>query len=188
MTMRRILIIGAIVICLLFGAVWLSALFNADTPEAPARVEFPVATSTGGVPVAGEPGHVTLRDGSLLEVRNFIGNGVTIKDPANEGVYYLAGSSGYCYEDGTCPTAGGEAPYSIVFFSEEGSVVIGLTREPLGEARRRAEEYLMETLGIGEEEMCVLNYYIGTTVHVNETYGSMGNLGFSFCPGAVKLP
>src|SRR5688572_4529375 len=47
-----------------------------------------------------------LQNGDTVTVSDFIRNGVTIEDPANEGVYYLAGSSGVCNSDGTCPAAG----------------------------------------------------------------------------------
>jgi hypothetical protein len=130
---------------------------------------------------------IPTQEGGQVATLNFIDNDITVKDPANEGNYYLAGSSGYCFEDGTCPSAG-DPGFNIVYFSQEGSFAISLNREPLGEVRRDAEQYLRNMLGISETQMCSLNYYISTTVYVNSRYGSMGNLGFSFCPGAVALP
>lgn len=127
-------------------------------------------------------------DGREIAVRHFIGNGVTIEDPANAGAYFLAGSNGVCLEDGSCPRAGTEEGFNIVYFSDDQAFVVALTEEPLGERRRAAEQYLMQMLGLREPEMCLLRYIVGTTVYVNQVYGSIPNLGFSFCPGATQLP
>lgn len=174
---------------LVFAYLWYSGKSRNDTqPPVPAP-GFPLATTTrpdGGM--TNSSMDVAGRDGLTITVRDFVHNGVTIEDPANEDIYYLSGSSGVCLEDGSCPVAGNDRGFNIVYFEADGSFAVSLNEEPLGEQRRRAEQYLMQALGIGEVELCALRYTVGTTVYVNETYGSMGNLGFSFCPGAVKLP
>ncbi|HEY0010815.1 MAG TPA: hypothetical protein VGB97_02780 [Candidatus Paceibacterota bacterium] len=150
-------------------------------------ITFPVATSTDGLS-PGTPIMVASTEGDAIVTRDFINNGVTFEDPANEDWYYLAGDPGYCLSDGSCPQAGEDAGFNIIYIAKQSSFIIGLTTEPLGEVRVRAEKYLMETLGLNREQMCNLSYVLSTPVHVNEVYGSMGNLGFSFCPGSVRLP
>jgi hypothetical protein len=154
------------------------------------RIDFPLVAPSrpdlGGA--AAGSFEITGRDGRSITVRNFIENSITIEDPSNDGIYYLAGSSGVCLEDGTCPTAGQEQGFSTVYFTNDQSFAIAIKEEPLGEKRLAVERFLMQTLGISEEDMCALRYVIGTSPYVNETYGAIDNLGFSFCPGAVKLP
>lgn len=144
---------------------------------------------TGGSSTDGSPlrMRIPLAGGGFVDTLDFIHNDVTIEDPANVGVYYLVGSSGACRPDGSCPSAGGTGEYTILYYSQDHSFVIGLLDEPLGRIRREAERALMDALGLTEEQMCMLNYTIGTTAYVSEAYGGT-NLGFSFCPGAVVLP
>jgi hypothetical protein len=119
-------------------------------------------------------------------VSNFIDNGVTVADPANPTRYLLAGSLGYCTPAGVCGAAS-TTNFTVFFDTEAQSFAISLTAEPIGEARRAAEAFLEQTLGIGPTQMCQLRAYVGTTYWVNELYDDK-NLGFSFCPGATALP
>ena len=185
--MRTKLIIGSVIIVgalLISMSVWFVLKDEPEgEPDSP-EITFPTASSTnsseqGGTGTLGEDG---------IAVNDFINNGVTIEDPSNEGSYYLAGTSGYCYDDGTCASAGEDTGYNIVYYSTDESFAIALNREPLGELRREAERFLKETLGIDEQSMCDLRAYVGTTLYVSEVYGGIGNLGFSFCPGSVALP
>jgi len=130
---------------------------------------------------------LALADGESIEVSDFIHNGITFEDPANEGMYFLAGEVEYCFEDDTCPRTGVD-DFSILFNSQDQSFIVALSEEPLGRVRESAELYLMTALGISQREMCALNYSVGTTVSVNQTYASIDNLRFSFCPGATILP
>jgi hypothetical protein len=84
-------------------------------------------------------------------------------------------------------TAATSTDYNIGYDGVAKSFTIALLKEPLGNSRKEAEQFLMTTLGITQQQMCSLNYYVGTTYFVNESYDS-SNLGFSFCPGAVALP
>lgn len=128
-----------------------------------------------------------LATGERMVVNDFLDNGVTFADPANEGSYYLAGNLEYCLDDGTCPDT--KTPdFSILYLEADQSFSISLNEEPLRESRSKAEQYLMVALSISAQEMCDLTYTLGTTVSVNEVYGSITNLGFSGCPGAVSLP
>lgn len=146
------------------------AVFPESTGLDPAESTAQVLTQTGQV-----------------TVRDFIDNGVTTEDPANPGVYYLAGSSGACDAQGNCPS-GYDAPrFEITYLESEGAFNIALTAEPLGQARREAEQFLMQTLGISQEAMCSLVYFLSTDSYMSASFGGM-HLGFSFCPGAVSLP
>lgn len=116
---------------------------------------------------------VATRDGGTVVTNDFIHNNVTLADPSNEGNYYTPGSA--------------ENGYSIGYRMPAQFFTIALEREPLGETRIAAENFLLSTLGISKNQLCNLNYYIGTDVHTNSFYAGK-NLGFSFCPGAVVLP
>ncbi len=125
--------------------------------------------------------------GGTIVTNDFIHNGVTIPDAANSGRYLLAGNLGYCITDSQKCQAGAVTNFNVFYDSTAGSFTIALLKEPLGQVRLEAEQFLMQTLGITQEDMCRLNYYVGTTAHVNPYYDSK-NLGFSFCPGATVLP
>jgi hypothetical protein len=191
--MKKLLLILLVLILIALGI--LAALFvlrskprSLTTPSQVAPSAFPVASSSPQQQTQQAQTALQLQDGSVIVARNFMNNGTTIEDPANNGTYYLQGSSGACVPDGSCPVAGTQTDFTIVYYSKEHAFVIGLGEEPLGEVRMRAEKYLQQTLGLTNDQMCKLNYSVGTTVYVNATYGTMDNLGFSFCPGAVVLP
>lgn len=126
-------------------------------------------------------------DGTSITVQDFIDNGTAAEDRANPGNYYLAGGNGVCSDNGTCVEGAPATDFAVVYFSEDDSFIISLTQEPLGDARRHAEQFLMQTLGISEASMCALNYYLSTDGYVSTQYAGT-NLGFSFCEGATQLP
>ncbi len=125
--------------------------------------------------------------GSAIVTNDFIHNGVTIPDAANAGRYLLAGNLGYCITNPQKCQAGTTTDFNVLYDSATGSFTIALLKEPLGRVRLEAEQFLIQTLGIAQGDMCRLNYYVGTTSNVNPYYDSK-NLGFSFCPGATVLP
>ena len=127
------------------------------------------------------------RGDTEFEVNDFIQDQITVADVVNTGHYVLAGELGYCLADGTCPKGADTSTFSISFNDEDDTFNIVLLAEPLGEVRREAETHLQNRLGLSNEVMCELNYYIGTPSFVNDSY-SNGNMGFSYCSGAVKLP
>jgi len=157
------------------------------TEEPSGGITFPASGGVSGGGSGTQPLLLTLATGERIPVNNFLANGVTFADPANAGSYYLAGKLEYCLEDGTCPDTN-TPKFSILFFEQGQSFSISLNEEPLKESRLAAETYLMNALGISKQEMCSLSYLLGTTVSVNEMYGSITNLEFSFCEGAVPLP
>ena len=135
--------------------------------------------NTAGITLTNQNGSVTAKD--------FIHNGVTIPDTVNAGKYLLAGNLGYCLSDPQKCQAGLADNFSVYYNSEQQSFIITLTEEPIGQARLGMEKFMLKTLGITEQQMCNLNYIVGVTKYVNSQYVGK-NLGFSFCPGATKLP
>ncbi len=176
--------LSAIVLLVLaLGILWILYTINApNTPVEPGAI-FP----TGDNDSRHARVNVQLTDGGTTSTLDFINNGTTFEDAANPGNYYLAGTSEYCQPDGSCPTAGPSENFTILYYGGDSSFIIGIMTEPLGQVREEAEQYLKEILGITNEEMCKLNYTIGSSAYVNQTYGGE-NLGFSFCPDAVLLP
>lgn len=159
-------------------------------------------TQTGTLPSSGSVSSTTLSTDTVPEtkmvvtsrgtnmpviVNAFLKNGTTVPDVQNPGRYFLAGSVGYCLADGTCPAGAVVDGANVVYDSSQQIFMVALTKEPLADSRSHAEQFLLSTLGITQPELCSLNYYVGTTVGVNEFYAGK-NLGFSFCPGAVQLP
>lgn len=186
--MKRIAIILSVL--LVIGVIGLLAylmLRPEPEPEAPGTTSFPSA-GTGG-----QGGQITqlitvpARSGEPIAVNDFITNGVTEQDPINPSQYYLAGKNALCELESDCYSGAPADDFDVVYFSDEEAFAIGLTAEPLGQARRNAEQFLMQALGISEEEMCALNYFLTTDQGVSEQYAG-ADLAFSFCPGAVPLP
>lgn len=142
---------------------------------------FPVApsvvngsgTSTFGTPASQLTMPLAVSSSTTMMAKDFIHNGVTLADPSNEGNYYLTGAS----TDG----------YAIGFRTPGEFFTIALQQEPLGQTRLAAENFLLGTLGVTQDQLCHLKYYLGTDVHTNSYYAGK-NLGFSFCPGATVLP
>lgn len=127
------------------------------------------------------------QDGSIVAAADFIHNGATITDAANAGRYLLAGNLGFCLSNPQQCQAAPSDNYMVYYNSTPQSFTIELTREPIGRARLDMEQFLFATLGLTEEQLCSLNYYVGVTIYVNSQYTGK-NLGFSFCPGATVLP
>lgn len=120
-------------------------------------------------------------------VTDFIHNGETGVDPQNPGIYYLAGSPGYCLSDGSCPGGAPTTDFNITYDTAHQFFTIALLAEPLGKVRSDVDTFMLKTLGISDTELCTLNYYLGTVNALNDQYAGK-NLGFSFCPNATVLP
>lgn len=166
---------GIIIVSVLWYSLFLPKATPQTTPllgvTLPGSGLVPVATSTTPDPTNQIP--VTIQNGKTISSINFIHNGVTLADSSNEGNYLLTGSV----------TNG----FSIGYRAPADFFTIALEKEPLGEMRIAAENYLLSALGVSKSQLCSLRYYIGTDVHTNSFYAGK-NLGFSFCPGAVALP
>lgn len=157
---------------------------------------LPIATSTTpgsyyppGSTITTAPQTIGIKvvNGGTLIAKDFLNNGETVADTQNQNNYYLAGPLGYCLPDGSCPSGASTTDFTITYNSKSSYFTIALRKEPLGSVRIEAEQFLLARLGITRQGMCNLNYYVGTTYWVNSIYDK-GNLGFSFCPGATKLP
>lgn len=172
---------GLFLLALGFGAYALTTREPASEPAAP--VSFPDAPLVPTVRTIDLP----IRDGGTIAARDFLTSSSTIEDPSNEGTYYLAGRIDHCTEP-SCERTDEDQGFTVLYYAAEGAFAVGLNREPLGEVRRAAEQYLVQALGVAPEELCALNAMVGTTVYVNAAYGSVPNLGFSMCPGATPLP
>jgi len=192
-------IVGTIVIIVLAVVVWFF-FFAAKQPSttgtsAPSgSMQSPVTTPLGGssatsTATAGSGGATLAIPTAMgtIETKDFINNGVTIPDVANPGSYLLAGDLGYCLTNPPACRAGSTTGFNIFYDRTSQSFGIALLVEPIGETRHAAEQFLLQTLGVTESQLCALNYYVGTTAQVNALYDDR-NLGFSFCPGATKLP
>ena len=114
---------------------------------------------------------------NTIVVSDFRKATTTIEDTNNPGRYHLAGGTGLAQV---------EAPYLIVYTESDQSFNISLELEPLADTRRQAEQYLMQNLGITQDDMCWLRYAVLVPYEVNQIYAGK-NLGFSFCPGATQL-
>lgn len=190
--MKRTLIIAlaALLVIGLFATAYVlitAKRSQTTVPDSAAPTSFPSSGSSGVVSNPGSTVNVIGSDGSSIAVQNFVDNGTTIEDSANPGNYYLAGGNGVCTDDGNCIEGAPATDFAIVYFSEDNSFILSLTQEPLGDARRHAEQFLMQTLGISQASMCALNYYLSTDGYVSMQYAGT-NLGFSFCEGATQLP
>jgi hypothetical protein len=150
---------------------------------------FPASTNNAGnsINITGKTIVLATASGQNVETRDFVSNGVTTEDPQNKGSYYLAGSIGYCMPDGTCPHGAEATDFHVVYYKDQNAFIIPLLSEPLGTARKNAEQFMLRTLGVSEQQLCSLNYQVLTTSYISANYAGQ-NLGFSFCPGAVQLP
>ena len=172
--------------------VWIGATHRSATPSQTSTttpITFPTVSGTGESVGTSTQAimSVALNGGGTITTKDFVHNGVTIPDPSNAGWYYLAGEPGYCNPDGSCPHAAQESDFTATYDSTNQFFTISLTQEPLGDARRDAQTFMQNTLGISSENLCRLKYYIGTQNAVNETYSGR-NLGFNGCAGATVLP
>ncbi len=179
-------------------AVWFFATNPSQQPTDPTdSVTLPTsgATADGSITSSTTPTStpgpglmsVKIQGGGTVMTTDFIHNGVTLPDTSNQGQYLLAGDLGYCVMDPQACQAGATTDYNIYYNEVTGTFSIALLKEPLGEVRLAAEQFMMKSLGITQNELCKLNYYVGAPYDVNALYSSK-NLGFSFCPGATVLP
>lgn len=185
-----IILIVVAAVAIIGGMVWYFLAPTAPaTPIGQGGATLPAASSTQTLP--GGSGTQLTRtiygtDGSTVVVNDFIGNGVTLAEPQNPGIYVLQGPTGYC-DTSSCPRAGAATDFRVEYDASSTTFNIALTQEPIGQSRLNAEQFLESTLGLQQQALCGLRYYIGTTIGVNDSYAGE-NLGFSFCPGATKLP
>lgn len=173
--MKKLLLIFALIFVLLLVAIGAWILKGKQTSTQTAATSTPPVTfptATGGDGQVAPVG--------AIQARSFLDDADVAQDPDNPGYYYL----GY-------RTFGAQGvqnpPYLILFIKDTGLFQISLLQEPIGDARKAAEMYLQQKIGLTDDQMCSLDYFVSVPDSVNSRFASM-NLGFSFCPGAVKLP
>jgi hypothetical protein len=188
MSNKTFILLGT-VFFILVVAIGLYLFSQRKTPasEAPVENNF-LQASTSATRAAQKTLTIATKNGNdVLIVKDFIHNGETILDIENPDTYILAGSLGYCLADGTCP-AGAKSEYMNVTYNQtDQSFAISLLQEPLGNARKIAQEFLMSRLGITKLDTCALRAFVGTPYTTNENYSDT-SVGFDGCSDAIPLP
>jgi hypothetical protein len=110
-------------------------------------------------------------------------DGISVRNPAQSTNFTDIGSGVYTSDE---RQLGKEAGFSMSYFSEDGSIAIDISSQPLASYREKASRYLLQELGITEAEACELNVYVGVSYDVDQKLSGT-NLGLSFCPNSVKL-
>jgi hypothetical protein len=175
-----LVILGLIVLSILGAGVYILLQPKQTPPE-----KQPVTLPTSGTSVTPTPSSfatssssllvLTAVDGAKIETRNFLDDPDTWADPVNEGYYQLG------FSNATDPE------FIVTYIESTQYFNIALLKEPLGEVRKHAEQFFLQRLGVSTRDACRLAYTISTNSRVSTLYGGT-SLGFSFCPGATKLP
>lgn len=113
-------------------------------------------------------------DGGAVAVNNFLKDPNTVADPINSGYYDLG-------------SATNTPSFMVTYIASTQYFNIELLQEPIGQSRELAQLYLERVLGISEIDLCRIHYTVSAPSSVSSLYGG-ASLGFSFCPGATKLP
>lgn len=164
--MKKLLIIVIALAAICIGLlVWFLTRPAADVVVQQPPVQFPMGGSGGPNTTGGD---------------SFLQNPDVTADVNNPGNYFIG-------NEPKTDTEVGSQPYVITYTADTKYFNITLTQEPIGKVRQSAELYLMDSLSLSKDQMCALNYGVYTPTFVNSQYAGT-NLGFSFCPGAVKLP
>lgn len=129
---------------------------------------------------------VATRTGGEQTVRDFLADPEVVEDVVNPGQYLLVGRFGYCLADGSCPQAGDEDRFQVVYSALDDYFFITLFQEPLGETRDAAQQFLQQKLNLTADETCSLRYTVFVPREVNE-HVTGEDIGFSNCPGAVQF-
>ena len=181
MNRKAIFALGAVLflLALALGAWALTMALQQEPPEP----ETPAVSDPFGgisIPVAPEsPKAATIadREGNAVPVPDFTGG----LDPlqGTDGTYYLLHGPEYSAEGFT---------FSAQYGERDSSFLVTLLSEPLSSARADAERFLRDELELSDAALCALNTRVVAPADVNEAYAAHGDLGLSFCPGAVPLP
>jgi hypothetical protein len=120
-----------------------------------------------------------MKDGSAHPVRDFLKDADVTADTRNPGIYYLGNTMSTNPRDAQ-PRYIVSYEHSLQFFK------IVLLENPLGDARRDAETYLAQKLGIDSAELCNLSYMVTTPALVSNVFSNL-DLKFSSCQDSVTL-
>jgi hypothetical protein len=147
---------------------------------------------------ASEPGlTIKTADGGSIHTNDFLHNGVTIPDYQNQGIWILAGGFGPGCGSGRKCDAYQSSLFTISYYEKSGPLPsspqgvpmfnVFLIEKPLGKARQEAEQFLLMPLGLPPQQLCRANYLVHTFRELDPNHADGHNLGFSFCPGSVRL-
>ena len=75
--------------------------------------------------------------------------------------------------------------YRLVYLASDGTFLLNIQKLPFEAARQHAEEGLLRTLGIAEEDACRLRVYAAVPRYVDESLAGQ-IFGLSFCGGGVQ--
>jgi hypothetical protein len=180
--------LGVIVVVILFVIGLKFTAPSGSLPQAPQATTTPEQaggnTSTselnaGPFPGAPSSGNNSQSTTGTIGAKDIMQDPDLVKDSVNAGLYHL----GYHLTPSSTTTP----PYTIGYISSTHYFNISLLQEPIGSTREAMQAYLVAHLGLSEDQMCNLDYMVSVPASTNEEF-SGENLGFSFCPGAVKLP
>lgn len=185
--------IVAVVAVLFAGGAWAYFSLRTPAPSAPAQNTAPGPDIFGGSPTANTGGGTVGQSGSpqppssKVEIRNRDGAAISVNA-------FLPDENATSTKsvDATGPSSvvplywHAEGLFSLTFNTSNDYFVVSLIKEPIGAARLAAETYVVQLLGITQDDACRLNYSIIVLENVNPVYAGK-NLGFSFCPGALSL-
>jgi len=179
--MNRVLLIvvGVIVLIGVGGVIFMLSAGPKNTPA-------PTATSTSPFGTANQGGTVPANNTTTRTVVTTDGTSISIPDitanhPADTEV------SGTYYHVTENQNHDQLYPNFNIVYGTDSTFSIGLSSEPLGQARLAAENKLRELTGLTNAQLCKMSVTVMTIPSVNETYAGQ-ELGLSFCPGATKLP
>jgi hypothetical protein len=163
------------------------------TPKAsPTQTTTPVVTYTGSnqsntttVTPTQTGNTLTIKStyGNNIAVKDFKNDPAVVKDPVNSGYYYF----GYHVNEGVPdPTATTSPPYVIQYIDRTQYFNISILQTPIGAVRSDMEQYLMNHLGISQDQLCLLKYDVSVAPSIAPE-GIPASVGFSFCPGATQF-
>jgi len=181
-TLEKI-ISGAIIslIILVLGTFLLQSKSD-EPPERAGDSFFGQIDVQSAVPVS----DVSFRSGSvMIDMDKIKNNGLTFADPQNPGNYILAQDLGYC-EDGYCYDNKESDSFSMWFDGRDQAFFIVLESQPLELARSDAEDFLQTLLGISNNDMCSISYYMTVSKYLESSHAGE-RVSFSFCSGARAL-
>lgn len=143
-----------------------------------------VPSQTSSSTAAGVPTKLlSSPDGGSVAVKDFLKDPATVKDPLNKDHYFVGPHPKEGIDD---TTATDNPEYVIEYVDADQSFTISLMQEPLAQTRLDMEKFLMAKLGIGQSDICHLNYLVSVPARVN-TYYAGYSLGFSFCADSIAL-
>lgn len=177
MYMKKIIIISILIILVISAFLFVKGSISTQQPNGGENSGINLPTNGNVTPSGSSTILIRTADNSTIELHNFLTDSLTYKDDMNEGYYFLGNNFQQTESD---------PEFVIQYIAETNSFIIALYQEPLAQARKNAEQYLIDNLGLSEEQMCSLRYSVSVPKDVNDFFAGH-SLGFSFCPGSFPL-